>query len=205
MIKALSELSGEKMSKKQIFDLSYKTVLDVQTKGSGFDVAATVYGGTLYFVTGGKKIIPLSINHLPIIIGYSGIKFDTVKLINQVTQKTKKYPALIDNIYSSIGKLVEQARIAMLKGDLVTLGKLMNINEGYLAALGVEGKKLADMIYASREAGAWGAKLSGAGMGDCMIAIVPKNKTKAVQRNIVSAGGEIIDVKINAEGVRIES
>ncbi|MBI4039033.1 mevalonate kinase [Candidatus Daviesbacteria bacterium] len=203
-IYALTELTGAKLDKKDIFDLSYKTVLNVQKKGSGFDVAAAIYGGTLYFVTGGKKIISLPVNHLPIIIGYSGIKFDTVRLINQVAEKAKKYPKLIDNIYSSIGKLVEQARQAILKSDYVYLGKLMNINEGYLAALGVEGKKLADMIYAARKAGAYGAKLSGAGMGDCMVAVTPKHKTQAVKNGITSAGGEVIDVKTQAEGIRIE-
>ena len=81
----------------------------------------------------------------------------------------------------------------------------MNFNEGYLSALGVEGKKLAGMIYAAREAGANGAKLSGAGIGDCMIAIATDDKKQAVEDAITSAGGQIIDVEANVEGVRIES
>src|SRR3989338_2227690 len=72
-VKAVSELLGLNLSNKEIFDLSYKTVLDIQGKGSGFDVAAAVYGGTLYFVTGGKIIEPLIIKELPLIVGYSGI------------------------------------------------------------------------------------------------------------------------------------
>ena len=56
VIKALSELFKLKLTQKEIFDLAYKTVLDIQGKGSGFDVAAAVYGGTLYFVTFGKII-----------------------------------------------------------------------------------------------------------------------------------------------------
>src|SRR3990167_8116123 len=53
-IKAVSELLGLNLSQREIFDFSYETVLDIQGKGSGFDVAAAVFGGTLYFVTGGK-------------------------------------------------------------------------------------------------------------------------------------------------------
>src|SRR3989344_5777551 len=93
--KALSELFGKKLTDKQIFDLSYKTVLDIQGKGSGFDVASTIYGGTLYFVIGGKVIKPLNLKSLPLIIGYSGIKADTVTLINKVAEKAKKYPQII--------------------------------------------------------------------------------------------------------------
>src|SRR3989344_2396885 len=60
-VKALSELFDLSLSNKEIFDLAYKTVLDIQGKGSGFDVAAAVYGGTIYFVNPGKVIAPLKI------------------------------------------------------------------------------------------------------------------------------------------------
>lgn len=204
VIKALSELFGEKLPNKQIFDLSFKTVLDIQGKGSGVDVAAAIFGGTLYFVAAGEVIKSINIKHLPIIVGYSGIKFDTVKLLDQVAEKAKKYPNLINNVYEQIGILVNQARKSLLKSDWQTLGELMNFNEGLLAALGVEGKKLADMIYMARDAGAYGAKLSGAGMGDCMICLAPPSRVKAVKNAIIKAGGQIINVKINAEGVRVE-
>ncbi|MBI2020594.1 mevalonate kinase [Candidatus Daviesbacteria bacterium] len=202
---ALSKLLGKKLSQKQIFDLSYKTVLDVQGKGSGFDIAAAIFGGTLYFVTGGKVIKPLKINSLPLIIGYSGIKVDTVSLIDEVKEKREKYPFLIENIYDQIQKIVEQAKITILNKDWVSLGELMNVNEGYLSTLGVEGKKLADMIYSAREAGAYGAKLSGAGIGDCMISLAPPSKAKAIKKAITQAGGKVLDVKTNVEGVRVES
>jgi len=203
-IKALSEITGASLDNKAIFDLSYKTVLDIQGKGSGFDVAAAIFGGTLYYVIPGKIIESLKTDSLPLIVGYSGIKTDTAILINQVLEKAKKYPEVIENIYDSIGKLVEQAKKAVLSKNWQTLGKLMNFNEGYLSTLGVEGKKLADMIYAARDAGAYGAKLSGAGIRDCMIALAPKNKTQAVKDGITSAGGQVIDIKANVEGVGIE-
>ncbi len=205
VVKALSELFSKKLSNKQIFDLSYKTILDVQGKGSGFDVAAATFGGTLYFVTGGKIIKPLKINQLSLIVGYSGIKFDTVRLVDEVAKKAKKYPQIIDNVYNQIGILVDQAKKALIKEDWVALGELMNFNEGLLATLGVEGGKLADMIYAAREAGAYGAKLSGAGMGDCMICLAPPSKVNAVKKAITKAGGQVINIKTNVEGVRIES
>lgn len=204
VVYALSQLTGAKLSQKEIFKLSYKTVLDIQGKGSGFDVAAAVFGETLYFVIGGKVIEPLKIDHLPFVVGYSGIKVDTVTLINEVAKKAEKYPWVIDNIYDQIGLLVNLAKTALQKGDLKSLGELMNLNEGYLSTLSVEGKKLADMVYAAREAGAYGAKLSGAGIGDCMIALVPQKSRKAVEKAINNAGGQTIDIKTNVPGVRIE-
>ena len=204
VLKALSEITGASLDNKSIFDLAFKTVIDIQGKGSGFDVAAAVFGGTLYFIKGGKVIEPLNIDSLPLIIGYTGIKFDTVALINEVAKKAEKYPEVIDNIYQQIGKLVEQAKKAILSKDWASVGELMNFDEGYLASLGVESNKLADMIYGARDAGAYGAKLSGAGIGDCMISLAPEDKIQAVKDGITSASGQVIDIEANVEGVRIE-
>jgi len=204
VIKALSELMGVNLPNKDIFDLSYKTVLDIQGKGSGFDVAGAVYGGTLYFVTGGKVIEPLPINSLPLTVGYSGVKADTVTLINEVKKKLEEEPEKVNRIFDAIKDLVEKAKKDMAKGDWETVGKWMNFDQEYLRDLGVSTEKLESMISVAKKAGAWGAKLSGAGGGDCMIALTPNDKKKAVADAITKAGGQVIDVAVNAEGVRLE-
>lgn len=204
VIKALSEITGKKLSQKTIFERAYKTVLDIQGKGSGFDVAAAVYGGTLYYVIGGKVLKQIKIDSLPLIVGYSGVKADTVTLMNAVKETSNKYPKVVDGIYSEIETLVELGKKALLKQDWQAVGELMNLNQGYLAGLGVSTAKLEGMIFGARDAGAFGAKLSGAGGGDCIISLAPDAKKKAVENAIVSAGGEVIKVKMNAEGVRIE-
>jgi len=204
VVKALSELTGKNLSNKELFDLAYKTVLDVQGKGSGFDVAAGIYGGCLYFVTGGKVIEPLVVKELPLIVGYSGIKADTVTLMNQVKAKAMKYPEFIESLYTEVAKLVEKAKSALLDNDLVTFGELMNFNQGLLESMGVGIFKLSAMIYGARDGGAYGAKLSGAGGGDCMIALASPDKTQAVKQAISAAGGQVIEVETNVEGVRVE-
>ncbi|MBU0975147.1 mevalonate kinase [Patescibacteria group bacterium] len=203
-IKGLAVLFDIKLSNKDIFKLAYKTVLDVQGKGSGFDVVAAIYGGTLYFVTGGKVIEPIEIEELPLIVGYSGIKADTVTLIKEVAEKASRYPDLIDSIYTHIGKMVELSKIAFLAKTWPVVGELMNFDQGMLESLGVGSAKLSAMIYAARDAGAWGAKLSGAGIGDCMIALTPINKISDVEQAITRSGGQVIKVRTNVEGVRIE-
>lgn len=205
IVSALANLFGKKLSQKNLFEICYKTVLEVQGKGSGFDIATAIYGGTTYFVTGGKTIKPLPVTSLPIVIGYTGIKADTVTLIDQVKKLSEKYPKIVENSYDQIAKLVDSAKIAISKKDWQSLGKLMNINQGYLEGLGVSSQMLSNLIYAARDAGAYGAKLSGAGGGDCMIAIAPPSRQKAIEKAITKAGGKIIKVETKAEGVRIES
>lgn len=188
-----------------LFETAYKIILDVQGVGSGFDVAAAIYGGTFYFVTAGKVIEPLAIKELPLIVGYTGVKADTTTLIKQVAEKKEKYPERVDRIFRGIAKLVEEAKLRMLEGDWERVGKLMDFNQEYLRDLGVSSEKLEDMISGAKKAGAWGAKLSGAGAGDCMIALAPSDKREAIQKAIAEAGGQVIDVLPNEEGVRVES
>ncbi len=204
VVKALSELLDLKLNSKEIFDISYKTVLDIQGKGSGFDVAAAVFGGTLYFITGGKVIEPLKISSLPLIVGYSGIKADTVTLINNVKDRFANDSDRLQEIYSQIEAIVEKAKSFVIAGDWGHVGSLMNENQKLLKELGVSIDKLDNMISGAIEAGAYGAKLSGAGGGDCMVALSPEDKIQSVERAIAKAGGQVLSVKTNAEGVRVE-
>lgn len=184
---------------REIFDAAYKIVLDIQGKGSGFDVAAATYGGTLYYIKE-KVIMPLSCSDMPLVVGYTGIKADTVSLINQVVQKKNKNPEKVERIFQAMGKLVDEAKVKMIEGDWERVGKLMDFNQEYLRDLGVSSEKLESLISAAKKAGAWGAKLSGAGGGDCMIALGPPIVKDAIQKS----GGEVVEVTANAEGVRIE-
>lgn len=203
-IKALSELLDAKLEKKEIFEIAYKTVLDVQGAGSGFDIAAAVYGGTLYYLTGGTEIEPLDIGEIPMVVGYTGFKADTTKLIAEVAEKAKRSPDVIDYIYTGCESLVLKAKESILKEDWPSLGELMDYNQGYLEALGVSSARLSSMIYAAREAGAYGAKLSGAGKGDCMISIVKKQNRSKIAAALEKAGGKVVDVSTGVEGVRME-
>lgn len=203
-IKALEKLFEIPLTQKELFDLSYKTVLDVQGVGSGFDVAAAIYGGTIYFQNKGEIIEQLNTEGLNLIVGYSGVKADTVAMINLVSEKLKNYKEGVENIFDNIGKLVNECKMAVIDKDWERLGTLMDYNQNYLEDLGVSTDKLNLMIDAAKGAGAYGAKLSGAGGGDCMIAIVSSQTKEKVQEAIKNAGGKIIKTDINTQGVRIE-
>jgi len=189
---------------RHVFDAAYKIVLGIQGTGSGFDVAAATYGGTLYFVKGGKRIEPLSVTDMPLIVGYTGVKADTKTLIADVAAKYANEPEKVERIFGAIGKIVDEAKIQMIEGDWERVGRLMDFDQEYLRDLGVSSEKLEALIAAAKGAGAWGAKLSGAGFGDCMIALAPPDKRKSVEEAIARAGGEVVCVKANAEGVRVE-
>lgn len=196
---------GITLSLRELFDLSYAAVLDVQRTGSGIDLAAAIYGGTLYYVNKGEVIDPLPISELPIVIGYSGEKVSTTNLIAHVAALRSRQPALMDSLLHMLGDISTQARDAIMQTDWATLGDLMNIHQGILESFGVSTPQLARLIFASREAGALGAKLSGAGGGDCMFALAPAETQQAVETAITEAGGLVVQIPSGAPGVRLEN
>lgn len=204
VLTALSHLWSAKLDNKGIFELAYKTVMDIQGVGSGFDIAAAIYGGVLYFVGGGGIIEPINVPSLSLIVGYSGMKADTTTMVNAVTAKVERHPTIYPRLFDISNTIVDEGKQALIKGDRELLGELMNVNEGLLSAYGVENSKLAALLHAAREAGAYGAKLSGAGGGDCIIAVGPLNLTQEIKQAISDAGGQLLEVETNVEGVRIE-
>ncbi len=203
VIGALAKLFDSSIEKKEIFDLSYQTILDIQGKGSGFDIAAAVFGGTLFYVSPGTTIEPLDAQKLPLLIGYTGLKADTVTLINEVKKRAEKYPQDIERIYNEMESLAIRGRDAIQNKDWKTLGELFDFNEGLLESLGVSSLKLALLIHSAREAGALGAKLSGAGKGDCMIALAMEDQKKTVI-DALNTYGQYIEITCHAEGLRTE-
>ena len=203
-VAALAELNQVKLTPQEIYSIAVEAVLKVQGKGSGFDVAAAVYGGTLYFEQGGKVIETIQHKDLPVVIGFSGDKVSTTNLVKGVAVLKERYPDHVEGIFNLIGKIVREGRTRLETGEWAHLGDLINLNQGLLESLGVSTLQLARQIYAARDQGAYGAKLSGAGGGDCMFALVAEEKREAVSWGIEQAGGVIVPNALNADGVRIE-
>lgn len=204
IVKALADLFRVDISNEELFRLSYKSVLDVQGIGSGFDLAAAIWGGTLYFVGGGKEIVPLKIKHLPLVVGYTGIKADTSTMVKRVSRLYDENREIVNSIWETMALIVTQARTALETGDDKTVGELMNINQGLLESIGVSTPELFTLVNAARDAGSYGAKLSGAGGGDCMIAWIDAENADNVADAIKKAGCSVLNVGCNARGVEVK-
>ncbi|MAS34464.1 MAG: mevalonate kinase [Anaerolineaceae bacterium] len=204
LVAAAQQLKLE-IDKREIFDLVYAAVLDVQGTGSGVDVAAAVYGGTVYYVNRGDMIERLPDSHLPIVIGYSGSKVSTTNLIGDVARLRDRQPDFMHTLLHMLGDMSVQARDHILHENWQAFGDLMNIHQGILDGFGVNTLQLARLIFAAREAGATGAKISGAGGGDCMFALAVESTRSSVTEAIQQADGTPVDIATGADGVRLET
>ncbi len=201
-LKLLSELLEMNLKNEDIAEMGKEVELEVQGSSSGLDPAVSALGGGVYFKKG--KIERFSAPQLPIIVGYTGEKGSTKVLLEKVKTLREEYPEIVEDIMDAMEDIANKGRKILAEdGDLKELGKLMNINNGLLEAIGVSTKELSDLVFASRISGALGAKITGAGGGGCMYALTP-NKRSEVETAIRIAGGIPIKTKTTDEGVRIE-
>lgn len=202
--RALLELYQIKKANKELFDICYKAVIEVQGVGSGFDIASAIWGGTIKYVTPAKVVEPVAIENLDLVVAYTGIKADTPTLIRMVDKQLDEYPQKINKIFKQIGAISDRLALALEENKLEIAGALCSKHHELVKTLGVSSDKLDALVVASIKAGAYGASLSGAGGGDCMFAVVGDNNKKQVEKALVAAGGEIMKVKLNSEGVKVE-
>ena len=95
---------------------------------------------------------------------------------------------MFDTNIRNIGKLARSASVAFQDGDHTKLGALMTKNHILLQQLGVSTKQLDKLVDIAIEAGAKGAKLSGAGYGGHIIAQVSKQTMPTVIKALKETG-----------------
>lgn len=202
--KALAELYKVRLNEEKLFDLCYEAVIKVQGVGSGFDLAAAIWGGTIYYISPAKVVQKIKVDKLPIVVGFTGDKADTPSLIRMVNSKLEKDTARIEPIFDSIADISREVMKSIKSSNWEKLGGLFNQHQALMRQLSVSSPNLEKLIKSATITGAHGAGLSGAGGGDCMLAVVEGNSKK----NVVMAMnqvGEVLEVGLNAPGVRIES
>lgn len=138
---------------------------------SGIDVALSCAGGIGIF-TRSAGLHALACPSLPLVVGLSGVQRSTAAMVAGVAGRVADGGQAKAQI-ERIGTLAEAGQQALLSGKLELLGGLMSECHQALQDLGVSINALDTMVEVAGEAGALGAKLTGAGGGGAMIALAP--------------------------------
>jgi len=158
---------------------------------SGIDAAVATLGGSVLFEKG-HPIETLSVRS-PLIfaVGNTGTASSTRSMVEAVARLRDRRPEIVGKAFAGIESLVRNARLAIEGGDRAALGKLMDLNQMLLAGLMVSTEEIERMCDLAREAGALGAKLTGAGGGGCVVALT--DATAAAERVLAAWRGAGFD------------
>lgn len=203
--------------------------------GSAFDVAASTYGNVIAYnrfdaawllsqfeskksvneIIGQQwpdfKVEALGVpKNLVFLVAWTNASASTSAMIKQMGGFKQANPGAYSMIYDSIGKLAVELVDAWKKEDRKRIIELVRANEALLSRLGAESgvnietpelKKLSEIADMNSAAG----KLSGAGGGDCGIAICfDKRTAEKIRLEWKKSGLYPLDVSIDKDGIRTE-
>ena len=143
--------------------------------------------------------LPLSIRESWLVLGFTGEGAPTGKMVEKVAKLLKEKPEKIIEM-DAIANITKAGLTALSVGNLEALGIAMNACHERLRSLEVSTLELDDLVSVSRPH-SYGAKLTGAGGGGCMVALT-KNPSRVAEA-IEVAGGKPLISSLGSDGVRI--
>ena len=200
LVRGLAGFLGHSVDPAEISALVFEVEKIHHGTPSGIDNTVVAYEQPIYFVHG-RLAERLTVGEpFTLLVADTGKPSPTGKIVKQVRRGWKREPARYDALFDQIGDIADEARRAIESGDIDTLGPLMDDNHEMLIELGVSSPKLDDLVETARLAGATGAKLSGAGRGGNMIALVEDDFAEEVAEALREAGAtNVIHTKVKRE------
>lgn len=192
IVRALADFYGVKLSVAQTSALVFETEKLYHGLPSGVDNTIIAYEQPVYFVRGQTPQRLRVARPFRLVVADTGIPSETKVAVGDVRAAWQREPARYEKLFDEIAALVNEARTAIEYGRIEQLGPLLNANQEHLRALGVSSPELERLSAAARRAGAAGAKLSGAGRGGSLIALVDAATQDRVVEQLMKAGAKAV-------------
>jgi len=161
---------GEPLQHDEILRLSMEAERLVHKNPSGIDSATCVYGGVVYF-DGAARSLDTRVD-INLLVINSKIAKDTATMVTRVRSLFEENRAWFMEMASISESITRQGKEALLDGDKIAMGIFMNKNHELLKGIGVSTDIIDALVDRAIMYGAYGAKLTGAGGGGCVIALV---------------------------------
>ncbi|WP_332450275.1 mevalonate kinase [Methanoculleus sp.] len=188
-------------TREAIADIAFSIEKKVQKgRASPTDTYVCANGGMVLITGTSKRRLPPQ--GLQIVVGNTLVPHSTAKMVELVGDLQKKHPEIANPILDAIGNVTLAALHTI--NNPKELGQCMDMNNALLEALGVGHPASSKLVLAARASGAYGAKITGAGGGGCIIALCPRRAKSRVAGAIEACEGKAIITTIDTDGARKE-
>lgn len=166
-------------------DISEKII---HGKPSGLDSATASANNPIWFKKDGTiKPLPINVDAY-LIISDSGIKGKTSEAVEIVKNKLR-FDSDSRLLIEKLGELTSQTATVLRQNDVSTLGKILTEAHTNLRQLGVSHPAVEKLIKIANDSGALGSKLTGGGLGGCVISLAPNLPVAEKISQQLTAGG----------------
>jgi mevalonate kinase len=188
IVRALARHTNFWMPSRVISELVYQTELLYHGTPSGIDNTVIAFEKPIFFARDlGWEVFWVGQPFL-LAIADTGIESPTKDVVGNLKRRLQAAPGRYQPVLDQVGDLAIAARIAIEQGQMDKIGELMDENQALLEQLGVSSPELNRLVAAAKQGGAKGAKLSGAGWGGNMIALISEETQGCVDMMLRLAG-----------------
>lgn len=188
IIRAVLDAFGRQATDAEVLALTNLAEQVAHVRPSGLDAATTTSDLPIRFQSGEMRALSQQVSGV-LVIADSGIHGSTRDAVAGLRERYEADPDAVGPRINRLGELTQAAIEALDAGDAAALGTAMDAAHAVLAELGISIPALDGLTRAARDAGALGAKLSGGGLGGCVIALAATDTdAEAVRAALLEAG-----------------
>jgi len=192
---SITELFNE-LSSEEILKMSIEAEKTIFPDTSGADCTVCTYGGMIEYPSVEKIDNTFDLN---LLIANSMIPHNTKNSVEKVNKFKENDEERFSQLCDLETKLIDEVITAMKNNDATAFGLKMSENQKYLEEIQISNDTLRDMISSLKEI-SLGTKITGAGDGGCIIALVKdENMDKAPA--LLPKDKECFSAKIDTKGV----
>ncbi len=202
--RALNEFQNLGMNIEQINKATYIAEEAGAGTASGIDNTCSVYGGFLTFEKNlqgePNKIETLTVSKpIEIVLATTGITQETKVVVGDVRAKKEADEKWFEKVSSDYKEMYGKALEAIKKEDWTTVGEQMDVNQELLRQITVSCDEIEEIVKTAKQAGAFGAKLTGTGRGGYVLLLTPgKELQEKVAKAVEEIGYETLKTEIGA-------
>ena len=197
-VAAVASICGlfKELSSEEILGMSIETEKTIFPDTSGADCAVCTYGGMIEHPSIEKIDNTFDLN---LLIANSMIPHNTKNSVEKVNKFKENDEERFSQLCDLETKLIDEVITAMKNNDATTFGLKMSENQKYLEEIQISNDTLRDMISSLKEI-SLGTKITGAGDGGCIIALVKDENMDKVSA-LLPNDKEYFSAKIDTKGV----
>lgn len=204
---ALADVFDRRLDATAVFDLVQASEKMAHGRASGIDALTTGATSPIFFRTGTARELPIAMtgdgsSHPPqrsdghaeasrpfhldglFVIADSGVGGSTKEAVELLRRKFERKAQTQEAFVRGVSSLTHTALRDLAHGQLSDFGARLTENHRLLREIGISTDRIDVLVEAALAAGSLGAKITGGGLGGCMIALAgdPRRADAVVQR-----------------------
>lgn len=208
---AFADLFDRRLDAREVFDLVQASEKVAHGRSSGIDALATGATSPLLFHSGTARELPVPMpGHAParpseharghadegrpydfgglFVIADSGVSGSTKEAVELLWRKFERDAQTQADFVLGVSRLTRAATRDLARGRPSDFGARMTENHKLLHEMGLSTDRIEDLVDAALAAGSLGAKISGGGLGGCVIALAAEpRQAEATVRSLREA------------------